>query len=564
MGKDRSLFVQWTKVASAQGVIPHYEVYYGTATNPASASRLPENVSSGDTNLVTAAIPNLVNYTPYYVWVKAVFPNLGTSDFSPMELGTPIPPPLPPSNLQTRSSEGGIELVWSAGKDAFLYEVFYGTGGGPEPPGGAEMQSAASEGAFLSGLTNGTTYQVWVRAVNTAGTSAYLTAAGTPAVQGSPPAQAPVIASLTPGNKKLTLTWAQVPGVPRYGIFYNTSNNSAAAREFGAPVPADSPTVTAELTGLPNAAPYYVWVVSRNSAGDSPFSALQSGTPQAKPAIDWNNMQFELGRALADFPFAEDMPPSVFFGAEGRPNTDRLTRVHETALGDLWTDAAAWYAREVLGETIDFVFLNGSFIDNALPRGKIKLSTIVGMTKPDGRSDKIVFLTLSGADLKKFLGLGVPVDMLDPVYMASVASVPHTGHGSANTGFFGNVSRELRYTLQYPRAPSGWEPMLTREDSEPYYHGRIKPGTLKLNHEDIVDSRSYRICTTDYNYSGVFFTLLRTNSTNVKATGTPYWRAVAEYIYDKETVSPQTDGRIKIEGGVPLPPPWTPGDWALE
>jgi hypothetical protein len=185
------------------------------------------------------------------------------------------------------------------------------------------------------------------------------------------------------------------------------------------------------------------------------------------------------------------------------------------------------------------------------------------MTKPDGRADKIVFLTLSGSDLKKFLGLGVPADMLDDIYMASVASVPHTGHGSANTGFFGNVSKELRYTLEYPRAPSGFEPMLTREDSEPYYHGRIKAGTLKLNGADIEDGQFYRICTTDYNYSGIFFTLLRTNSTNVKASGVPYWHAVAEYIYDKGTVSPQTDGRIKIEGGVPLPPPWTPGDWEL-
>jgi hypothetical protein len=126
------------------------------------------------------------------------------------------------------------------------------------------------------------------------------------------------------------------------------------------------------------------------------------------------------------------------------------------------------------------------------------------------------------------------------------------------------VSKELRYTLEYPRAPSGYDPMLTREDSEVYYHGRIKEGTLKLNNEDIVDTQDYRICTTDYNYSGIFFTLLRTKGKNVKDTFTPYWRAVAEYIYDKETVSPQTDGRIRIEGGVPLPPPWTEGDWILQ
>jgi hypothetical protein len=161
------------------------------------------------------------------------------------------------------------------------------------------------------------------------------------------------------------------------------------------------------------------------------------------------------------------------------------------------------------------------------------------------------------------MGVTIAADPNDPIYWSSVASVPHTGHGSSKTGFFGNVSKELRYTLQYPKAPSGYEPMLTREDSEVYYHGRIRAGTLKLNGADIVDSQDYRICTTDYNYSGIFFTLLRLNGKSVKSTGIFFWRAVAEYIYDRETISPKTDGRIKIEGGVPLPPPWTEGDWNL-
>jgi hypothetical protein len=564
MGKNGALFVQWTKVASAQGIIPYYEVYYGTSDVPQAANKLSPNVYSNDTNLVTAEIPGLSNYTTYYVWVRAVFEGIGSSDFSPTESGRPIPPPLPPQGVQARSSENGIELVWQEGRDAFVYEVYYSAGGGgAEPPAGAEMLSVSSLGAFVPGLANGSNYSLWVRSTNTAGTSNYAAATGTPAVQSSAPGSPPSNIKAAPGDKKLTLSWTQVEGVPGYKVFYNTENNSASAAQFSALIPADSPVVTAELTGLSANTGYYVWVKSSNSKGDSAFSAPVTGTPVAKTPINWNNMQTELGEALSEFPFAEDLPPSVFFGAAGRPNTDRLTRVHETALGDLFTDAAAWYVRNVLNEPIDFVFLNGSFIDNALPKGKIKLSTIAGMVKPDGRSDKIVLLSLSGSDLKKFMGLGVPVDMLDSIYMASVASVPHTGHGSSNTGFFGNVSKELRYTLEYPRAPSGYEPMLTREDSEVYYHGRIKAGTLKLNSADIVDGESYRICTTDYNYSGMFFTLLRTNSTNVKSTGVYYWHAVSEYIYDRGTISPETDGRIKIEGGVPLPPPWTQGDWIL-
>jgi hypothetical protein len=130
MGKDRALFLQWTKVASSQAVVPYYEIYYGTGATPAQATRLPEPVYSGDMNLVTADIPGLENYRLYYVWVKAVFPDLGSSDYSPTETGTPIPPPGPPSAVQARSSEGGIELTWTAGKDAFLYEVYYAAGAG--------------------------------------------------------------------------------------------------------------------------------------------------------------------------------------------------------------------------------------------------------------------------------------------------------------------------------------------------------------------------------------------------------------------------------------------------
>jgi hypothetical protein len=564
MGKNSALFVQWTKVASAQGVIPYYEVYYSEGASAALAWKLPNDVYPNTSNLVTAEIPGLVNHRLYYVWVKAVFSGLGVSDFSPTETGTPIPPPSTPTNLQSVSSENGIELTWTAGADAFLYEVYYATGGGASPPEGAEMRSvpaAASPGAFISGLANSTAYNLWVRATNTAGVSGYITKSETPAEQESAPANAPTITGVIPGNNKLTLTWQQVSGVPYYKIFYSQTDNSAGADviAFNTTIPADSPTVTAELTGLATAVQYYVWIKSANSKGESGFSTSVSGTPQAKTPINWNDMQFEVGTALSDFPFAEDMPPSVFFGAEGRPNTDRITRTHETALGDLWTDAAAWYAREVLGKNCDFVFLNGGYIDNALPRGKIRLSTLLAMTDPDARSDKIVFLTLSGANLKKFLG----VNTNDPDYNSSVASVVHLGRGGAGTGNFGNVSAELRYTLQYPKAPGGYGP-LAYEAAEPYYHGRIKAGTLKLNGTDIVDTQNYRICTTDYNYSGIYFTVLRTSGINAESTGVPYWHAVAEYIYDKGTVSPRTDGRIKIEGGVPLPPPWTAGDWVLE
>ncbi|GHV80381.1 hypothetical protein AGMMS49944_21720 [Spirochaetia bacterium] len=558
--RNESLVLQWTKVAPAQGILPYYEIYYSTSSATASAIYW-ERIDAGSSNLVISTITNLTNLTTYYVWVKAVYPDLGPSGFSPTEMGIPIPPPATPGTLTVSPGEEMLQVTWTAVDHAFTYEVYYKAGGtGSEPPSdtAATMQTVSEAGIVLHCLTNTTNYAIWVRAVNTAGESGYSTGSGIPAAELSPPATAPGLPTVMAGEKKLTLTWDQVAGVPSYGLYYSTSG----AFPGGSPavtVPAGAPRVSADITGLANGTLYYVWVTSKNSQGESSPSPSATGTPIAKDPINFSNLQFPLGTAAAEFIFAVDLPPSVFF-PDGRPNTDRLTRVQETALGNLFTDAAAWYVREKLGETIDFVFLNGGYIDNALPKGPITVGTIAGITQPDSRRDKFFLLTLTGAQLKLFFedlaGKGTEFEPGD------VSGVVHTGRGGPhNTGFFGIVSREARYTLQYYKPPTftPGDPAIASADSEPYYHGFIKPGTLKINGVDIVDGDSYRICTTDYLAAGEYYTRFFTDGTNKTPINTYFWHGVAEYIYDKGTITPYLDGRIKIEGGVPLPPPSIPG-----
>jgi hypothetical protein len=433
------------------------------------------------------------------------------------------------------------------------------------------MKTVSEAGAVLPGLTDGTSYRIWVRAVNTAGNSeGYAAADGTPQAASGAPTTAPDKPIVVPGNKKLSLTWDQVPGAPSYKLYYGTTDSFSAATGFPAgtaTIPANAPKVSADITGLSNGTAYFVWVQSRNSKGNSPPSESATGTPLAKEPVNFSNLQFVLGQAAAEYIFAQDLPPSVFF-PEGRPNTDRLTRVQETALGNLFTDGAAWYIRNTYPEeTIDFVFLNGGYIDNVLPKGTITVGTLSGIVQPDSRMvDKFTLLTLTGADLKEFFE-EVAARIDDE---GDVAGVVHTGRGGPhNTGFFGVVSGEVRYTLQYYKPPAlVGTTEISYEDAEPYYHGFIKPGTLKIldrtsnTYVDIVDTQTYRICTTDYLASGAYFTKLAPGqgSTNRRLIDTFFWRGVAEYIYDQGTVSPALDGRIKVEGGVPLPPPWVPGD----
>jgi len=556
--KDRELLVQWKKVAAFRGVSPTYELYWSTTDTPGEDWKFVDTDSS---NLIQGVISDLANRQGYYVWVKAVFGDLGKSDFSPASYAVPIPPPGTPGTITVYPGQQMLELGWNAAEDATAYEVYYDAGGGAEPPSGAKMETVAEPAMVLHGLPNGMSYTVWVRAVNTAGYSAYRTASGIPSTGGSPSA----VPALTTrgGESKITVTWTQVHGVKEYKLYYNTTDTfSGSTLSAGSPVASAAPENTAEITGLSNGVTYYVWVVSSNGAGsDSGPSPSAFALTAAKPPIDFSNTRFVLGNTAAEFVFAQDLPVSVFW-PEGRPGTDRLTRVQETALGNLFADGAAWYLRNKQNKTIDFVFINGGYIDNALLRGNLTVGNLMGIVQPNSRNeDKFVILTIRGADLKKFFyNPAREVSLAAWNETEDVAGVSHTGRGSANTGFFGSVSKEMRYTLEYPQAPP-LGTVLNEDNSQPYYHGRIKPGTLKLNDADIEDDTVYQIGTTDYLASGAYFTTLFTGRISIELIDVLFWKGVAEYIYDKGTISPGTDGRVKIEGGVPLPAPWINSSW---
>ncbi|MDR0629801.1 MAG: fibronectin type III domain-containing protein [Treponema sp.] len=559
--RDKTLVLQWTKVAPAQGVSPSYEVYYGTTAETGNAKKWGE-VQSNTSQLVTATITELENHRTYYVWVKAVYAGLGQSDFSPTEYSIPIPAPATPGTVRVTSGEAMLEVAWAVVEDAFTYEVYYqANGSGDTPPAETveTMLTVSDPGAVILGLTNDRAYTIWVRARNTAGDSpAYAKSTGTPQAAASAPASAPNTPRVAPGDGKLTLTWDQVSGVPAYKLYYGASNRFSDATEFPQTIPASSPRVSAELTGLENNTLYYVWVLSSNSAGSSSPGESVSGTPLAKNPINFSNLQFELGSATAEYIFAQDLPPSVFF-PEGRPNTDRLTRVQETALGNLFTDGAAWYIRKKYPEeNIEFVFLNGGYIDNGLPRGTITVGSISGIVQPDSRNAQLVLLTMTGSELKTFFNdTEGKIENIEP---GDVSGVAHSGRGGPpNTKFFGIVSKEVRYTLRYYKPPEGTAE-ISSTDAEPYQHGFIDTAALTINGQPIVDTKDYRICTTDDLASGEYFVQLVTAGKNKRVISTPFWHGVAEYIYDQGRVTPKLDGRIKVEGGVPLPSPWVPGD----
>ena len=136
------------------------------------------------------------------------------------------------------------------------------------------ISTLSSDGAIP--LTNGTTYDIEIRAVNAAGPgAASAVAAGIPVTV---PA-APVVNAVTPENGALGVTFA--PG----------SNGGAAVSEYDYSlnggttwISTGSTATNFTISGLTNGTSYPVEVRSVNGQGDSSPSAAVSGTPATVPS----------------------------------------------------------------------------------------------------------------------------------------------------------------------------------------------------------------------------------------------------------------------------------------
>jgi hypothetical protein len=97
-------------------------------------------------------------------------------------LSSCIPPYFPtiPGAPRAMGGDGQVFVYWDAVPDAASYEVWYGTEN--NSASAAKFQDVSGTNVYITGLTNSTTYYVWLKAKNEAGTSGFSGAAsGTPA-----------------------------------------------------------------------------------------------------------------------------------------------------------------------------------------------------------------------------------------------------------------------------------------------------------------------------------------------------------------------------------------------
>ena len=166
---ESSVSLEWTAVTNVTG----YSVEYWPSDDPG-------NKQTQAANRTSAVISGLENFKLYQFQVTAVNGGWhGTP--SALVSATPEPGSVPgaPSNIGVTAADQSLRLSWGKTKDAAFYQVFY-----REDGQGSFTQfggSVSGTSAVITGLTNGTTYQVAVKAGNNKGVGPYsATASGTP------------------------------------------------------------------------------------------------------------------------------------------------------------------------------------------------------------------------------------------------------------------------------------------------------------------------------------------------------------------------------------------------
>ena len=275
---DGELAASWTAPSDNGAEIDDYDVRYRPSGG--GWTDLPDPVKSAST---TATLTGLTNGTTYEVQVRAGNA-VGDGPWSSGATGTPVWVPSAPLAPTLTAGDGELTASWTApsdnGAEIDDYDVRYRPSGGAWTELPDAVQSTSTT-ATITDLTNGTAYEVQVRAGNAVGDGPWSSGAtGTPVSSASPPS-APAPPVLTAGDGELTASW-DAPSdngaaIDDYDVRYRPSGGVWTEL----PDAVQSTSTTATLTGLTNGTTYEVQVRAGNSAGDGPWSASATGAPVA-------------------------------------------------------------------------------------------------------------------------------------------------------------------------------------------------------------------------------------------------------------------------------------------
>jgi hypothetical protein len=258
VSNSASANVSWSAPSSTGGspVTGYTATAYATSTSTAAVS------SCTTVGATLCTIPSLSNGTAYYVEVTASNAAGTGMASAPRELVTPLARPAAPTLGALTMGDGTISAPFTAGSagDRAITGYQYSV------DGGLSWQAASSSTSpiMITGLTDGTTYTVAIRAVSSAGVGATSnTQQGTPYTYPSAPDVTSIV--VNGGNGRVTVSWAAAN--LNGGTVSSYTATAFSALTSGSTINScTTSSLSCAITGLSNGTTYYISLQTVNTS----------------------------------------------------------------------------------------------------------------------------------------------------------------------------------------------------------------------------------------------------------------------------------------------------------
>ena len=173
VASDKTLTINFTAGSLEGGTF----VKYQAATNSAFTENLVEETTEG---VGSIAISNLTNGTSYTVYLRAIS-DVGDGTYAESPGHTPVSTPAAPTIASVVASDETLTINFTAGSlEGGTFEKYQAATDTAFTQNLAETATEGATSLAITGLTNGTSYTVYLRAVSDIGNGDYAQGSGTP------------------------------------------------------------------------------------------------------------------------------------------------------------------------------------------------------------------------------------------------------------------------------------------------------------------------------------------------------------------------------------------------